>query len=173
VAGRLLPQVQADDVVRMDRGFWSYRLFGQIWGRGAFSAVRQRKQANLQTLRQLGPGDRLALWRPQWAASKKAIRELQLAPAMPPRVIDYRIGGFRPSAVVTNLLDAAQVPAAAFVRLALWRGWISLGQMVAGARAARCPKQGAAAAAPPADPAHREPHESSPQFGHPQSLGQG
>jgi hypothetical protein len=40
--------------------------------------------------------------------------------------------------------------------LVLWRGWITLQQMVAGARAARCPKPGAGCAAPSANAAHRK-----------------
>lgn len=118
VAARLLGAVQADDLVLMDRGFWAYRLFWQVQLRHAFFAIRQRKQAGLETLRQLGANDRLVLWRPKSTASKKAIRELQLPAAIQLRVIDYQIAGFRPSAVVTNLLDAEAVPAAAFVRLA-------------------------------------------------------
>ena len=35
------------------------------------------------------------------------------------RVIDYQVAGFRPSAVVTNLLDAQALPAEEFVRLAV------------------------------------------------------
>jgi hypothetical protein len=118
VAGRLLPAVQADDLVLMDRGFWAYRLFWQIQQQHAFFAIRQRKQVKFQTLRQLGPDDRLVVWQPKSAAAQKAIRTLPLPPALQLRVIDYHIAGFRPSAVVTNLLDATLVPAAAFVRLA-------------------------------------------------------
>jgi len=118
VAGRLLAALRPDDLVLMDRGFWSYRLFWQIQDRQACFAVRLRKQVKLQTLRVLGPGERVVCWRPASAAAKKAIKEQGLPEAITLRVIDYQVAGFRPSAVVTNLLDAAAVPAAEFVRLA-------------------------------------------------------
>jgi hypothetical protein len=118
VAGRLLADLAADDLVLMDRGFWSYRLFWQIQRRQAFFAVRLRKQVKLNPLGALGAGDTLVRWQPSSAAAKKAIQEQQLPPAIRLRVIDYQVAGFRPSAVVTNLLDAQTVPAEEFVRLA-------------------------------------------------------
>jgi hypothetical protein len=117
-AAALLVGLRPDDLVLMDRGFWSYRLFWQIQKRQACFAVRLRKQVKLQTLRVLGPGERLVCWRPASAAAKKAMKEHELPEAMTLRVIDYQVAGFRPSAVVTNLLDAAAVPAAEFVQLA-------------------------------------------------------
>ena len=117
VAARLLQALRPDDLVLMDRGFWSYRLFWQIQRRAAFFATRLRKQVKFKELRQLSPGDRLVRWEPASAAARKAIREQELPPAIVLRVLDYQIKGFRPSAVVTNLLDAAAVPATAFVQL--------------------------------------------------------
>jgi hypothetical protein len=113
VAGRLLRELRCDDLVLMDRGFWSYGLFWQAQQRGAFFAVRLRKQVKYQVLRQLGPGDALVRWRPaaRW-------RQQGLPEAIDLRVLPYQVPGFRPSAVVTNLLDAAAAPAAAFVQLA-------------------------------------------------------
>ena len=46
--------------------------------------------------------------------------------------------------------------------LVLWRGWITLQQMVAGARAARCHKPGAADATAPGDTASPKPSASGP-----------
>ena len=46
--------------------------------------------------------------------------------------------------------------------LVLWRGWITLQQMVAGARASRCPKPGPGCAAPSGDGAHVKAPESGP-----------
>ena len=46
--------------------------------------------------------------------------------------------------------------------LVLWRGWITLQQMVAGARASRCPKPDPACAAASGDAAHVKPPESGP-----------
>ena len=119
VAAQLLAHLQPDDMSLMDRGFWSYALFWQVQRRQAYFAIRQRKQVKFKELRHLGPGDRLVTWTPASAAAKKAIKEQGLPASMTLRVIDYQIQGFRPSAVVTNLLDADAVPGEAFVRLAV------------------------------------------------------
>jgi hypothetical protein len=118
VAARLLAELRPDDLVLMDRGFWSYRLFWKVQNRGAFFAVRLRKQVKFQELGALGPGDRLVLWAPRSGAAKKAMREDGLPAALRLRVLDYQVRGWRAGAVVTNVLDAQAVPAAEFVRLA-------------------------------------------------------
>lgn len=101
VAARLLSRVQADDLVLMDMGFWSYGLFNQIQRCQAFFAVRLMRGVRLQTVRKLGDQDRLAHWTPSARQWKK--------PGLPSgidlRVIDYQVKGFRPSAIVTNLLS--------------------------------------------------------------------
>jgi hypothetical protein len=115
VAARLLGEVRSDDLVLMDRGFWSYALFTQIAQRQAFFAIRQIAQAHLPTARRLGPQDRLVRFRPShW---RKAWTEAGWSRDMTLRVIDYQVRGFRPSAVVTNVLDPKQVSAAEWVRL--------------------------------------------------------
>jgi hypothetical protein len=119
VAARLLTAVAADDLVLMDRGFWSYRLFWQLQNRQAFFAIRLRKQIKYQHLGALGPGDDLVCWQPRSAAARKAIREEELPESIRLRVITYQVAGFRPSAVVTNVLDPQAVPAAEFVRQAV------------------------------------------------------
>jgi hypothetical protein len=115
VAARLLAQAQPDDLVLMDRGFWSYALFAPLAERGAFFALRQIAQARLHTLRRLGPQDRLVHYRP--AHWRKAWTEAGWPRALTLRVIDYQIRGFRPSAVVTNVLEPQKVSAAEWVRL--------------------------------------------------------
>jgi Transposase DDE domain len=117
VADRLLADLQANDLVLMDRGFFTYALFWRVQERHAFFATRLRKQVKLKTLRPLGPGDQLVEWWPRSSAAKQAIRERQLPACITLRVITYQVAGFRPSAVVTNLLDAGAVPAAELVRL--------------------------------------------------------
>ena len=114
VATRLLDRLRRDDLVLMDKGFFSYGLFWHIHAQGAFFALRLKAGVNLQTLRSLGPADRLVRWRPvDWRKAWKDLpRSLDL------RVIDYQIKGFRPSAVLTNLLDDRHVSAAEWVRLA-------------------------------------------------------
>jgi hypothetical protein len=115
-AARLLRGLRRDDLVLMDRGFWSFGLFGQIQSQGAFFATRQKARVGWRTLRRLGPGDRLVRhqpkdWRKQW-------RQRGLPPSIDLRVIDYHVPGFRQTAVVTNVLDPEVVSAPEWVRLA-------------------------------------------------------
>jgi hypothetical protein len=100
VAARLLSRVQPEDLVLMDKGFWSYGLFQQIQQRQAFFAVRLMRGISLKTVRRLGYQDRLVRWTP----SDQRWKKQGLPPGMELRVIDYQVKGFRPSAIVTNLL---------------------------------------------------------------------
>jgi hypothetical protein len=117
VAERLASFVQAGDLVLLDRGFWSYGLFWLIQQRGFFG-IRLSKKPRLRTLRRLGPGDRLVTWTPSATVLSKCRKKGYDVPkAMSLRVVDYRIKGFRPSAVVTNMLDAERIPSKDWVRL--------------------------------------------------------
>jgi hypothetical protein len=103
VAGRLLHDVRRNDLVLMDMGFWSYGLFCQLRSAKAFFGIRLPSGVKLgRTLKRLGRKDRLVAWTmptgPRW-------RGLGLPEALTLRVIDYQIRGFRPSAVVTTVLD--------------------------------------------------------------------
>jgi hypothetical protein len=115
VAARLLAGLQTDDLVLLDQGFWSYGLFHQIAEQGAYFGIRRYPHVRLHPLRQLGPQDTLVRWDqptgPRW-------RGRGLPAQLHLRVIDYQIPGFRPSAVVTNVLDPQQVSRAEWVRLA-------------------------------------------------------
>ena len=55
---------QVYDLVLIDRGFWSYKLFWQIQQRQAFFVIRLRQQVRPQTVRVLAPGERLVCWQP-------------------------------------------------------------------------------------------------------------
>lgn len=115
LAGRLIPHLRSNDLLLMDRGFISYGLFWQIQDRGAYFGTRMKKALNLKTTKRLGPKDRLVEWTPsdsrgQWK---------QLPRSIPLRVIDYQIRGFRPSAIVTNVLDPQRLPREDWVRLAI------------------------------------------------------
>ncbi|MGH8523508.1 MAG: IS4 family transposase [Gammaproteobacteria bacterium] len=115
VAEPLLEQLQPDDLVLMDLGFWSYGLFGTVQDRRAFFAIRLRGNVRLRTLKRLGPKDRLVRWNkpnsPRWRQSVWPA-SIQL------RVISYQRRGFRPSAVVTNVLNSRLVSREDWVRLA-------------------------------------------------------
>jgi Transposase DDE domain len=115
VAARLLAELRTNDLVLMDRGFWSYGIFWQIQQQGAFFAIRKIAQVKWDVVRRLGRQDMLVRHRPSDSKKKKWAglpAEIQL------RVIHYQIRGFRPSAVVTNVLDPQAVSREEWVRLA-------------------------------------------------------
>lgn len=101
IAATLLGTLQPDDLLLIDRGFWSYGLFSAIQQRRAFFATRQIQQVKLQTVRSLGPKDRLVRVIPtdkQWKT--RGWPESLLL-----RQIHYQIKGFRASALITNVTD--------------------------------------------------------------------
>lgn len=114
-AAELLEHLSPSDLVLLDRGFWSYGLFHQIQSRQAHFAIRLPSHIRLHTLRRLSSRDRIVRWKmptgPRW-------RNSGLPPHIDLRVVDYKIRGFRPSAVVTNVLSAKQVSREDWVRLA-------------------------------------------------------
>jgi hypothetical protein len=101
VAARLLDGLCRHDLVLMDRGFWSYGLFWQVQNQGAFFAVRLMAGVKPRVLRTLGPHDQLVEWTP----SDRRWKRQGLPQALRLRIISYQVRGFRPSAVVTNVLD--------------------------------------------------------------------
>jgi hypothetical protein len=113
VASRLLAKLCRNDLVLMDQGFWSYRLFWQIGQQHAYFAIRRFAQAHFRTVQWLGPKDRLVDWRPSDPRQRRGLPE-----SIRLRVIDYQIKGFRPTGIVTNLLDPVRIPRQAWIRLA-------------------------------------------------------
>jgi len=101
LAAELLTGLRANDLVLMDRGFWSYGLFCQIQQQQAFFALRLVKGVHFKTLCRYGPGDRLGRWTP----TDRRWRAAGLPASITLRVMKYQMPGFRPSAVVTSLLD--------------------------------------------------------------------
>jgi Transposase DDE domain len=114
VAARLLNGLRRDDLVLIDRGFWSYGLFWQIQNQGAFFGIRLMAGVCLRTLRKLGRNDRLVEWTP----SDRQWKKKELPESIQLRVINYQYRGFRPSAVVTNVLDAETITREEWVGLA-------------------------------------------------------
>ncbi len=114
IAGRLLAHVKPGDLLLIDRGFWSYGLFHQITTAKASFAIRLHPQAVMQTIRRLGHQDRLVRWNkpsgPRWHGDA-------WPPSQTLRVITYRIRGFRPSAVVTNVLDPDVISRAEWIHM--------------------------------------------------------
>lgn len=113
VAARLLKNLEPMDLLLADRGFWSYGLFQQIQQRGAYFGIRLMQGVKLKTVRRLGRQERLVSWRP----SDRQWKQAGLPASMMLRVIDYQIAGFRPNAIVTNVLDARAIVRADWVRL--------------------------------------------------------
>lgn len=115
LAAGVLDSLEKNDLVLLDRGFWSYGLFYQIHDQKAYFAIRLSQQMRLHTVRRLGPRDRLVRWYmptgPRW-------RESGLPAFVDLRVVEYRIPGFRTSAVVTNVLDPSVISRLDWVRLA-------------------------------------------------------
>ena len=106
VASRLLARLCRNDLVLMDQGFWSYRLFWQIDQQQAYFAIRRFAQARFRTVQRLGSKDRLVDWRPSDPRQRRGLPE-----SIRLRVIDYQIKGFRPTGIVTNVLDPVPFPA--------------------------------------------------------------
>jgi hypothetical protein len=114
VATAVLETLRRDDLVLIDRGFWSYGLFCQVRRSQAHFAIRQMSGVVFKTLKSLGPQDRLVRWTP----SDRQWKDEGLPAALRLRVITYQIKGFRPSAVVTSVLDPTVISRDEFVRLA-------------------------------------------------------
>jgi hypothetical protein len=113
LASRLIEFLLPKDLLLLDRGFWSYGLFWRIQDRQAFFGIRLFKTAKLKTLRRLGRKDRLV----RYAPSDRRWRQRGLPDWIDLRVIEYQIKGFRPSAVVTNVLDPQVTTREDWVRL--------------------------------------------------------
>ena len=114
VATRLLKGLYHNDLVLIDRGSWSYGLFWQIQNQNAFFGIRLMAGVRLRTLRKLGRNDRLVEWTPADRQWKRA----GLPDAIQLRVIDYQFRGFRPSALVTNVLDPKTITREEWVGIA-------------------------------------------------------
>jgi hypothetical protein len=114
VAARLLNGLRRNDLVLIDRGFWSYGLFRQIQDQGASFGIRLMAGVRLRTLRRLGRNDRIV----EWAPSDRQWKREGLPESIPLRVITYTVRGFRPSALVTNVLDAQAITRQEWVGIA-------------------------------------------------------
>ena len=114
VATAVLEALRRDDLVLIDRGFWSFGLFCQIGRSQADFAIRQMSGVVFKALKSLGTQDRLVRWTP----SDRQWKDEGLPDSLRLRVIAYQIKGFRPSAVVTSVLDPTVISRDEFVRLA-------------------------------------------------------
>jgi hypothetical protein len=111
MAEPLLTMLLPDDLVLMDRGFWSYGLFSRVAQQKAYFAIREIAQAHLTPVRTLGPNDTLV----RYAPTDPMWRRRGLPAAMDLRRIAYQVRGFRPSAILTNLTDPQVISRAEWV----------------------------------------------------------
>jgi hypothetical protein len=109
----LLDHVRRNDLILMDRGFFSYGMFWAIQQQKAFFAIRLKAGVRLEPIRSLGRDDQLVRWKP--CDRRRKWRDLPESIEL--RVVSYQIPGFRPSAVVTNATRPEQISAADWVRL--------------------------------------------------------
>ena len=114
VAANLLSHLRRNDLLLMDRGFWSYGLFCGIQKRNAYFGVRRFKTAKLKTIKSFSSKDRL-VW---YAPSDRKWRKQRLPTGIKLRVIDYCAKGFRPSQIVTNALDPKEISRDEWIRMA-------------------------------------------------------
>jgi hypothetical protein len=116
LAWNLAKHLQPDDLVLLDRGFFSYGLFCCFQERGVYFGIRLKNKTRLRQIRSLGDQDKLVSWRPKRVRQKERLnnapKQLEL------RVIHYQIPGFRPSAIVTNMTDPKQITRLDWVRMA-------------------------------------------------------
>lgn len=105
MAEPLLKALGKDDLLLIDRGFWSYGLFCQIVEQEAYFCIRQIAQVKLKRLRTLGPDDTLVRWTP----TGRKWRKQGLPESMELRRIVYQVRGFRRSALITNVTDPAVI----------------------------------------------------------------
>ena len=118
-AKRLLQHLAADDLVLMDRGFWSYGLFWQLQQQGAYFGIRLREKVRLRPVKRLGKNDELVEWTPAKRSQKQCSWAGEGLPkTIRLRVIRYQIPGYRASAVVTNVLNPRDVSREEWVRMA-------------------------------------------------------
>jgi hypothetical protein len=115
VAARLLGHLRRDDLVLMDRGFFSYGLFWQVIRRQAHFGVRAVAGVKFTTVQTLADGSRWVDWTP----TDRRWRQQGLPATIRLRVIDYQVKGFRPSTIVTSVLDPDQVSREEWVGMAL------------------------------------------------------
>lgn len=111
MAGPLLKSLRKNDLLLMDRGFWSYGLFCRVVEQEAYFAIRQIAQAHLTHRCTLGPKDTLV----RYAPKDPKWRKLGLPEALELRRVVYQVRGFRPSAVITNVTDPELISRAEWV----------------------------------------------------------
>lgn len=118
LALRLIESLAPRDLVLLDAGFRSYQVLQAIAARQAFFAVRLYQELNFQTLRRLRRDgkDKLVRWTPK--DSRGLWRRQGLPPSIDLRIVEYRVPGFRPQRLATNVLAPEKISRDDWIRLA-------------------------------------------------------
>jgi Transposase DDE domain len=108
LARRLLQGLRSDDLVLLDAGFLSYGLLCQIASQGASFVVRLCKRLNRRVVKRLGSAnDVLVRWQPK--DSRGQWRKEGLPRDRMLRLLTYKVRGFRPLQLLTNVLSEQTV----------------------------------------------------------------
>ena len=116
LARALLEKLPDYSLVGLDRGFVNYAMFAQIPAAGTerHYLCRAKKTVKGRRLQSLGHND----WLIELAVPAARRRKDPTLPAtIVVRMIQYRVAGFRPSRLVTSLLDPESFPAHEIVEL--------------------------------------------------------
>jgi hypothetical protein len=115
MAIRLCPHLRRNDLVLLDAGYWSYGLLWTIQNQKAYFALRLKSDVKLSTLERLGQSERLVRWTPK--DSRGNWRKAGLPKSIDLRVVEYRVPGFRPQSIVTNVLSPKKISREDWTRL--------------------------------------------------------
>jgi hypothetical protein len=108
LARRLLQGLRRQDLVLLDAGYLSYGLLMQIQQQQAHFVVRLHQRLNCRTIQKLGSSnDRLVCWQPK--DSRGQWRQEGLPRSVVLRLLTYKVRGYRPLRLLTNVLSAAEV----------------------------------------------------------------
>ena len=113
--GRLLRHILPDDLILLDRYFYSYAIIGSILRRRAHALIRvqSRYAVNFRRLQKLGPDHWLVELRP----GRDAQRRHGLSDRLSMGLVKYQRKGFRVSWLLTTLTDPRDASAAELVDL--------------------------------------------------------
>jgi hypothetical protein len=112
VAEALWQQVPDHSLTILDRGYVSFWLFHLLRGKQPGSErhwmIRFSTKLTWRTLKQLGPGDELVEFEP---SSKLRREHPDLPRKLIARMVSFQVKGYRPTMVITSLLDPDKYPA--------------------------------------------------------------
>jgi hypothetical protein len=112
VAQALWDQVPDQSLTILDRGYVSFWLFHLLSGARPESErhwmIRFSTKLTWRTVKRLGPGDELVEFEPSAALRKK---HPELPAKLTARMVSFQAKGYRPTKVITSLLDPEKYPA--------------------------------------------------------------